>query len=59
MNHAFMPIVIRVVSKEQYQAWAAAAQDDLDEANKQLMASINDDKKLADAKREDISVAAN
>lgn len=58
VNHAFMPIVIRVVSKEQYQAWAAAAQDDLETANKQLMASINEEKKLAQGKRDDISVAA-
>lgn len=58
INHAFMPIAIRVVSKEQFKTWAAAAQEDLDGANKQLMASINEQKKLAAGKLEDISVAA-
>ncbi|MTI42949.1 cytochrome c oxidase subunit II [Roseibium hamelinense] len=60
--HAFMPLAIRVVSVEQYQQWASAAQDDLGDANKQLMASIaaEKDKKLA-AKSggEQTSVAAN
>ena len=40
-DHAYMPIAIRVVSDEQYAAWSkAAAADDLDGANKALMASI-------------------
>jgi len=39
-DHAFMPIGIRVVSKQQYESWFAAAQDDLAGANKALMASI-------------------
>lgn len=58
-DHAFMPIAVRVVSKDQFQTWATAAQDDLDTANEQLMASIADAKKLA-AKGElnEISVAA-
>ncbi len=38
-DHAFMPIAIRVVSKEQYEAWKAAAIDDLEGANKALMAA--------------------
>lgn len=38
--HAFMPIAVRVVSQEQYDAWRAGALDDLDTANRQLMASI-------------------
>lgn len=59
VNHAFMPIAVRVVSKEQFQTWAAAAQDDLDTANEQLLASINEAKRLAEGKREEISVAAN
>ncbi|MBG6199283.1 cytochrome c oxidase subunit 2 [Labrenzia sp. EL_13] len=58
VNHAFMPIALRVVSKEQYKTWATAAQEDLDTANEQLMASIKDQKKLAAGKLEDISVAA-
>lgn len=58
-DHAFMPIAVRVVSDNQFQTWAAAAQDDLDTANEQLLASIADEKKLA-AKGElnQISVAA-
>jgi len=58
-DHAFMPIAVRVVSKDQFQTWAAAAQDDLDTANQQLLASIAEAKKLA-AKGEltEISVAA-
>ncbi|MCO5144677.1 MAG: cytochrome c oxidase subunit II [Aquamicrobium sp.] len=39
-DHAFMPIGIRVVSREQYDAWRAAAQANLDEANKALVASL-------------------
>ncbi|WP_442970072.1 cytochrome c oxidase subunit II [Roseibium sp. FZY0029] len=58
-DHAFMPIAIRVVSKDQFQTWSTAAQDDLDTANQQLLASIADTKKLAAAgKLEEISVAA-
>jgi cytochrome c oxidase subunit 2 len=34
-----MPIAIRVVSQEQFDAWlAAAAKDDVEAANEQLMA---------------------
>ncbi len=59
-DHAFMPIAMRVVSKDQFQTWASAAQDDLDTANEQLLASIAESKKLAEAgKLEEISVAAN
>lgn len=38
-DHAFMPIAIRVVSKDQYTAWYAAAKTDLAGANKTLMAA--------------------
>lgn len=41
-GHAFMPIAIRVVSQEQFDAWKAAAADDVETANKALMASIED-----------------
>ena len=41
-DHAFMPIGIRVVSREQYDAWRADAQANLDGANKALMASLAD-----------------
>src|SRR5690606_39537782 len=40
-DHAFMPIGIRVVSQELYDTWRAAAQANLDEANKALVASIS------------------
>lgn len=39
-DHAYMPIGIRVVSQEQYDAWRSEAQASLEEANKSLMASI-------------------
>lgn len=39
-DHAFMPIAIRVVSEAQYAAWQKAAVDDVDVANKALMASV-------------------
>ena len=40
-DHAYMPIGIRVVSQEQYDAWRSEAQASLEEANKSLMASIH------------------
>nr|WP_067341218.1 cytochrome c oxidase subunit II [Stappia indica] len=39
-DHAFMPIAIRVVEEEQFQAWAEAAKSDVEEATRQLMATI-------------------
>ncbi len=58
-DHAFMPIAVRVVSADQFQQWASAAQDDLDVANEQLMASIAEAKKLAaQGDLDEISVAA-
>jgi len=39
-DHSFMPIAIRVVSQEQYDAWKAAAASDLEGANKALVAEI-------------------
>ena len=41
-----MPIAVRVVSQEQYDAWVAQAADDIDSANKALMASIKDAKNV-------------
>ena len=43
-----MPIGIRVVSVEQYGAWLAAAADDVEAANAQLMASITDTDKTVE-----------
>lgn len=39
-DHAFMPIGVRVVSKPQFDAWLASAATDLQNANKQLTASV-------------------
>ncbi len=39
-DHAFMPIGIRVVSREQYDTWRSDAQAGLDAANKALLASL-------------------
>ena len=45
-DHAFMPIAIRVVSEEQYNAWYAAAGSDLQGAYKTLAASIDANKNI-------------
>ena len=37
-NHAFMPIVIRVVPQDEFDVWAALAREDVDAAQQQLMA---------------------
>ncbi len=42
-DHAFMPIAIRVVSKEQFETWQSAAVEDLESANKALMAATQTD----------------
>lgn len=39
-DHAYMPIAVRVVSQAQYDTWLAAAADDIENANKALMASV-------------------
>ncbi|MCF6320282.1 MAG: cytochrome c oxidase subunit II [Rhizobiaceae bacterium] len=43
-DHAFMPIAIRVVSLEQFNTWKSAAVEDLESANRELMALIDDAK---------------
>lgn len=48
-DHAFMPIAVRVVSKADYEAWAGTAKASIEEANKNLMASIDAKNKLASA----------
>ena len=40
LNHPFMPIALRVVSKDQYRTWLAAAANGVEDANKQLTAAI-------------------
>ena len=47
VDHAFMPIAIRVVSQAQFDTWKAAAAGDLKAANKALMASVNGNVKFA------------
>lgn len=46
-DHAYMPIAVRVVSKEEYGNWVVAAADDLGEANRTLIASIEARTQLA------------
>jgi len=46
-DHAFMPIAIRVVSEEQYNAWLSAARTDLQGANRALMAAIENNVQVA------------
>lgn len=41
-NHAFMPIAIRVVEPEQFEAWASAAKQDIDKANALLAQMLAD-----------------
>lgn len=59
-DHAFMPIAIRVVTQEQYDAWAEAAKEDVDEANQQLLAKIDAERKsaAADTAKANMKVAA-
>jgi cytochrome c oxidase subunit II len=47
-DHAYMPIAIRVVSQDQYNAWYASAADDLAGAYQNLMAAIDTDAKSVD-----------
>ena len=42
-DHAFMPIAVRVVSKEQYNTWLTAAASDVPGANKALQAELEGD----------------
>lgn len=57
-DHAFMPIAIRVVTQEQFDAWAQTAKTDLDAANQQLMAAIAAENETADAGGKALDVAA-
>ncbi|AEV36063.1 cytochrome c oxidase, subunit II [Pseudovibrio sp. FO-BEG1] len=57
-DHAFMPIAVQVVTKEQYQAWAEAAKSDIDEANTLLAKLIADEKKVAATAATDVKVAS-
>ena len=57
-RHAFMPIAVRVVSKEKFDSWAKAAADDIDDAQSQLLASVAEDKKRLALKNESRKLAA-
>lgn len=48
-DHAFMPIAIRAVPKDQYETWVAAAREDLAGANRALTAAIQENTKVAAA----------
>jgi len=47
-DHAYMPIAVRVVSEEQFDTWLAAAADNVETANRNLMAAIDADAKSID-----------
>ena len=57
-RHAFMPIAVQVVTKEQYQVWAEAARSDVDDANTLLAKLIADEKKVAATAATDVKVAS-
>lgn len=46
-DHAYMPIAIRVVTDEQFEAWIAAAADDVEEANRILAGLLESEDKIA------------
>ncbi len=48
-DHAYMPIAVRVVSKQDYASWATAAATDVGLANKTLMAALKTKNALASA----------
>ncbi len=48
-DHAFMPIAIRVVAQDLYEEWQTAALDSVPEANRALMAALEDNRTVADA----------
>lgn len=48
-DHAYMPIAVRVVSKDQYESWLSAAKSDIGAANKALIATIDSKNKVAAA----------
>lgn len=52
-DHAFMPIAIRVVAQDKFDAWLAAAVDDVEAANRNLMAAIDADAKSVDVAAND------
>ncbi|MEM6615286.1 MAG: cytochrome c oxidase subunit II [Pseudomonadota bacterium] len=59
VRHAFMPIAVRVVSEEQFAAWAETAAVDLEEANTMLAEMLDAEKQLAAVKDEAPAPTAN
>ena len=57
-DHAFMPIVIRVVTEEQFAAWAEAAKDDVDGANQLLAGMIAKTRPVAERDTDKLEMAA-
>ena len=52
-DHAYMPIAVRVVSQEQFDAWLTAAADDVEAANRNLVAAIETGAKSVDVAAND------
>ena len=46
--HAYMPIAIRVVSEDEFEVWKDMAGDDVEAANKALMATLETKQKVAE-----------
>lgn len=53
-DHAYMPIAIRVVSEQQYGTWLTAAADDVEAANAQLLASLDQAEKSVELAANDV-----
>lgn len=51
--HAYMPIAIRVVSEDDFEVWKDMAGDDVDAANRALMASLAERKKTVEVANKD------
>jgi cytochrome c oxidase subunit II len=52
-DHAYMPIAIRVVAQDKFDAWLAAAADDIEAANRNLVAALEADAKSVDVAAND------
>ncbi|WP_306119614.1 MULTISPECIES: cytochrome c oxidase subunit II [unclassified Roseitalea] len=51
-DHAYMPIAVRVVSREDYDDWLVAARSDVGEANRTLIATLEARRSLANLNEE-------
>jgi cytochrome c oxidase subunit 2 len=58
IKHAYMPIAVRAVSEEKFNAWAKAAAEDIDVAQQQLLADLADDAKKLAASKKPLELAA-